>query len=761
MSNLGSRDIAVSRFASQSNATGGVVQGELLWRRMMGSRRYSPVLLGLIGFGFFCRPAAAQTSYPLYCQGPLTTSAPTPPPTGPTTTPFTWANTGAGAEAPGPGQCAWADRAAGGAEVINGGNVICDNVGLIASVPAGQYWEFGVYRDATSNNCMRITQYMGVVTPPFSAMPALPPTQTPPSYPLYCMGPLTTGPPSPSPSGPTWTPYVWSSTGAGAQNPGAGQCAWADRPASGIEIQNGNGNSICDWSGLVNGVPAGQYFEFGVYRDSLFNNCMHITRVVGVVNPPFSAVPALPPYVRQSIASLSPQQIATLQKGIANMMNLNPVYATSYRFQANIHGEAYDSVTSPREASAWNQCEHGSYFFFSWHRMYLYFFERILRAASGNPNFALPYWNWSDPAQAALPQPFWSPTTGNSLYIPVNYTEPDGTALEGRPAGVDNGTYQLSPSTVDYSVAFGYTNFDSPNGSGLSFGGQIASPTQFNSPSGELESQPHNVVHTSLSGLMGDPDTAAEDPIFWLHHANIDRLWNLWIEQGGGRQDPTDTAWLTTTFTFFDENGAAVNMTGQQVVDTAADLGYIYDTDPQPPSPGASPMGQIKRTPLTGPPPENAPRHVLDEQVSHASLPLLSKAEEILNSTLTSGTSRHVVLQITDIQYKRSPGVYYEVYLDLPKDAHPSPKNPYFVGNLSFFALMPHHGRANPSAGGGSSDFNVTKVVSRLRAEHKWNSSEVSVTFVPTTGLVNKQGEPVPVEPGKKASLGVITLSLE
>ena len=58
--------------------------------------------------------------------------------------------------------------------------------------------------------------------------------------------------------------------------------------------------------------------------------------------------------------------------------------------------------------------------------------------------------------------------------------------------------------------------------------------------------QPHNVVHSALGGLMGDPDTAAQDPIFWLHHANVDRLWNHWIQQGGGRADPSDAAWLNT-----------------------------------------------------------------------------------------------------------------------------------------------------------------------------------------------------------------------
>ena len=69
------------------------------------------VSLGMMAVVCVCHLAVAQTSYPLYCQGPLTKSAPTPPPTGPTTTPFIWASTGAGAQAPGAGECAWADRA--------------------------------------------------------------------------------------------------------------------------------------------------------------------------------------------------------------------------------------------------------------------------------------------------------------------------------------------------------------------------------------------------------------------------------------------------------------------------------------------------------------------------------------------------------------------------------------------------------------------------------------------------------------------------
>ena len=43
---------------------------------------------------------------------------------------------------------------------------------------------------------------------------------------------------------------------------------------------------------------------------------------------------------------------------------------------------------------------------------------------------------------------------------------------------------------------------------------------------------------------MSDPDTAGLDPIFWLHHANIDRLWEVWRENPSSHVNPTDANWL-------------------------------------------------------------------------------------------------------------------------------------------------------------------------------------------------------------------------
>src|SRR5215470_1168352 len=228
--------------------------------------------------------------------------------------------------------------------------------------------------------------------------------------------------------------------------------------------------------------------------------------------------------VRREINSLSDDDLAALSAGVAAMKARDPSDPTSWRFQANIHGTR-DEIPDAF-ADVWATCQHGSFFFLSWHRMYLYYFDRILRAAAGpgHPDFALPYWNYSVPAQRSLPVAFRIPaTSANPLYT------------SRRRASRNAGVPLPSSATID-TQAMGTVNFVSSPGSGSSFGGQrTGGPVHQTGPHGRLESQPHDPVHTSIggqSGWMTDPDTAARDPIFWLHHCNIDRLWEHWRALG-------------------------------------------------------------------------------------------------------------------------------------------------------------------------------------------------------------------------------------
>ena len=61
---------------------------------------------------------------------------------------------------------------------------------------------------------------------------------------------------------------------------------------------------------------------------------------------------------------------------------------------------------------------------------------------------------------------------------------------------------------------------------------------------------------------------SAQDPIFFTHHANVDLLWR--VEKnlpGGRRQDLTDTNYVNTDFTFYDENGILVTMSITESLD--------------------------------------------------------------------------------------------------------------------------------------------------------------------------------------------------
>ncbi len=426
---------------------------------------------------------------------------------------------------------------------------------------------------------------------------------------------------------------------------------------------------------------------------------------------------------------------------------------TSWTYQAAIHG----AYAAPPPGARWNECQHQSWYFLSWHRMYVYYLERIVRAAvvsAGGPaDFALPYWNYDQPFPAnTLPQPFREPTlpdgSPNSLFLPP----------PRRSNAIANG-FQLSPLVTSSSAAMAMTSFTGPPGAG--FGGGRRPPVQFGGSVGGLEQTPHNAIHVQVGGtssgrcqggLMIDPNCAALDPIFWLHHANVDRLWNQWLALGGGRANPSDAAWLDQPFTLYDETGAAVTLTGAEVVDSAAQLQYRYDTEASVPALAIS-MSDAPTPPQPSEPPElaAATEQPLELTGGARSVELTVPASTrslLAGADITTG-ARAMYLNVEDIEAEQNPGVVYGVFVNMPSDDPAADRARYHVGNIALFGIeaMNDPDAAHGGVPGFRHTFDITRVVGELSEAGGWDPNAIRVTFEPIA--------PIP-PPGEEGLVGAL-----
>jgi tyrosinase len=168
--------------------------------------------------------------------------------------------------------------------------------------------------------------------------------------------------------------------------------------------------------------------------------------------------------------------------------------------------------------------------FLSWHREYLAKLEARLRLM--NPLVTIPYWNWVD-----------------DRAIPAALSDPADLADWGITRGPFNGG--LLPDAAWMSTV-------------MSTG---VSPADFRAFSSALES-PHNRVHNVVGGTMSTSRSPA-DPIFWLHHVFIDKLWADWqAVNTGAAFNPPNTAEVL-------QAPPIMTRSVGQVLRTTS-LGYVY-----------------------------------------------------------------------------------------------------------------------------------------------------------------------------------------
>ena len=133
-----------------------------------------------------------------------------------------------------------------------------------------------------------------------------------------------------------------------------------------------------------------------------------------------------------------PAVLEAYERAIATMRGLDPPNGPptdpiGWQFQAAIHGRADDNGDADTSNPFWCNCQHGSWFFLPWHRMYLAAFEKIIQFHLEDESWALPYWYAIDPdspKKAALPPAFLDLTLNDNN---LQTDERSQIAKAGRP----------------------------------------------------------------------------------------------------------------------------------------------------------------------------------------------------------------------------------------------------------------------------------------------------------------------------------------
>jgi tyrosinase len=446
----------------------------------------------------------------------------------------------------------------------------------------------------------------------------------------------------------------------------------------------------------------------------------------------------------------TPQGQAMLKsyaKAVATMVNTGADNPKSWIFQWYTHfvkgsttksaeiSRVFTSNTGPNRALAqetWNTCQahapgEDENYFLPWHRMFVYFFERIVRNVSGDQSFTLPYWNYSTTDTAkhgVMPSPFRLPndTTFSSLFRQNrNRGVNQGRAIDrGQPDNVLN-------LNVMSETAYG------PAGATQGF-------------CMDLDTNLHGAVHVLVGNTqgMGTIPFAANDPIFWTHHCNVDRLWESWNRNGGTNPGGS---WLTQQFIFADENGKRVAATVQDFLDIAK-LGYAYDAlEPAPQNfrplresvIAARPVALAAR--VAGPVALSAApvRLALQPPTPGATFSLESQVHSLL-------PERKMYLLMKNLRAEAQPGVLYHVYLDLPSGTTPKKGDVHHVGIVNFFEAAAHASATHaqmpaPSTGAKFLSIEVTRVAKNLQTKGLLTENP-SVTITPV-GRPNATAKPV------------------
>jgi hypothetical protein len=342
---------------------------------------------------------------------------------------------------------------------------------------------------------------------------------------------------------------------------------------------------------------------------------------------------------------------------------------------------------------AWGDCTHkknsdaASLNFLLWHRMYIWYLEKIVRELSGKQDFAIPYWNYGSTDEADNIMPKEARDKSGSLYVAARYS----ILNDGKPILKDQvNQLQLSLNELKTNPSFaGSAGFSknleiAPHGFMHDLiGGEYASPAETY----------YNEIYQlkNFSGLMANVPSAGFDPIFWLHHSMIDRIWESWdVSAYGQRPTLEELKANPWTYEFITPTGERKTYTMEEVYKIVFNLDYKYDNllygskAPVLAANEAKAKNEISFQ-------DSKEKIIWEQKVGKplSATPFTHKVTSTLakntNKVFTAELNSKIVLNLDVVVYKE-PKDFYTVYLRYPG------KPDQYVGAMTFFGVAHDHG---------------------------------------------------------------------
>jgi tyrosinase len=259
----------------------------------------------------------------------------------------------------------------------------------------------------------------------------------------------------------------------------------------------------------------------------------------------------------------------------------NPGNGKIFRDLRNIH-------TNDSDGEA-----HGNAGFLPWHRAYLLDLERELQLI--DPSVALPYWRFDEPAPNLFDEDFMGVSNGGMVKFAPGHPLGGWTTDEGagiRRTPLFDAETSASPILINQAAT-------------MNLGNLYAEFRRL------MEGNPHASAHLSFTGSIRAVQTAATDPLFFLLHCNVDRLWAKW-QRLYWRFNTEDPA------TYPRQGSPGATRIGHRLEDTMWPWNGVTGTggpDDKNPRPRTAPGGPLADSPTTDAPGrEPKVRHMIDYQ---------------------------------------------------------------------------------------------------------------------------------------------------